>query len=122
MFDGLGSSAQHIKAGTIKPLAVAAAKRTAALPDVPTAAEAGVKGYEVSTWYGLWAPAGTPKERIDRMTSEVAKALAAPEVKTVWASQGAMIGPANSRDMAGFLSSEIAKWAKVAKSANIQID
>jgi tripartite-type tricarboxylate transporter receptor subunit TctC len=122
LFDGLGSSAQHIKAGTIRPLAVAAHDRSPALPDVPTAAEAGVKGYEVSTWYALWAPAGTPKEIVDRMVSEVAKALASPEVKTVWQSQGAAIGAANPKEMAGFVSSEIAKWAKVAKSANIQID
>ena len=122
MFDGLGSSAQHIKAGTIRALAVASATRSAALPDVPTAAEAGVKGYIVATWYALWAVAGTPKEIVDRLVSETNKALAAPEVKTVWASQGAHTGPSNPKDMGGFVSSEIAKWARVAKSANIQID
>jgi tripartite-type tricarboxylate transporter receptor subunit TctC len=122
MFDGLGSSAQHIKAGTIKPLAVAAPQRSTALPDVPTAAQAGVKGYEVSTWYALWAPAATPKPIVDRLVSEVGKALAAPEVKNVWQSQGAVIGPATPKDMAAFLSAEITKWAKVAKSAQIQID
>jgi tripartite-type tricarboxylate transporter receptor subunit TctC len=122
MFDGLGSSAQHIKAGTIKPLAVASATRSPALPDVPTAAQAGVKGYEVSTWYALWAPAGTPKPIVDHLVADVAKAFAAPEVKNVWASQGASIGPANPKEMAVFVSNEIAKWAKVAKSANIQID
>ncbi|MEN3352694.1 MAG: putative tricarboxylic transport rane protein [Betaproteobacteria bacterium] len=103
MFDGLGSSAQHIKAGTIKPLAVAAPQRSTALPDVPTAAQAGVKGYEVSTWYALWAPAATPKPIVDRLVSEVGKALAAPEVKNVWQSQGAVIGPATPKDMAAFL-------------------
>jgi tripartite-type tricarboxylate transporter receptor subunit TctC len=122
MFDGLGSSAQHIKAGTIKPLAVAAPKRSTALPDVPTAAEAGIKGYEVSTWYALWAPAATPKPIVDRLVSEVGKALATPEVKNVWQSQGAAIGPSTPKDMAAFLSAEISKWAKVAKSAQIQID
>jgi tripartite-type tricarboxylate transporter receptor subunit TctC len=122
MFDGLGSSAQHIKAGTIKPLAVAAATRSSALPDVPTAAEAGLKGYVVSTWYALWGVAGTPQPIIERLVSETNKALHAPEVKNVWASQGATVGPANPKDMAGFVSTEIAKWAKVAKSANIQID
>jgi tripartite-type tricarboxylate transporter receptor subunit TctC len=122
MFDGLGSSAQHIKAGTIKPLAVAAPQRSGALPDVPTAAQAGVKGYEVSTWYALWAPAATPRPIVDRLVSEVGKALAAPEVKNVWQSQGAVVGPTTPKDMAAFLSAEIAKWAKVAKSAQIQID
>ncbi len=122
MFDGLGSSAQHIKAGTIRPLAVASAARSPALPDVPTAAQAGLKGYEVSSWYALWAVAGTPKEIVERMVAETAKALAAPEVKKVWDSQGATLGPANTKEMASFVTSEIAKWAKVAKSANIQID
>jgi tripartite-type tricarboxylate transporter receptor subunit TctC len=122
MFDGLGSSAQHIKAGTIKPLAVAAANRSPALPEVPTTAEAGVKGYIVSTWYALWAVAGTPKEIVDKLVTETNKALAAPEVKNVWASQGATVGPANPKDMGGFVSTEIARWGRVAKSANIQID
>ena len=122
LFDGLGSSAQHIKAGTIRPLAVASNARSPAIPDVPTAAEEGVKGYEVSTWYALWAPTNTPKEVIDRLVSEVAKALATPEAKNVWQSQGAAIGPATPQEMAAFVSVEIAKWAKVAKSANIQID
>jgi tripartite-type tricarboxylate transporter receptor subunit TctC len=122
MFDGLGSSAQHIKAGTIKPLAVASARRTPALPDVPTAAEAGVKGYEVSTWYALWAPAGTPKELVDRWGAEVTKALAVPEVVNVWQSQGAAIGPMTSKEMGDFVAAEIGRWAKVAKAAKIQID
>ncbi|MEQ1773478.1 MAG: tripartite tricarboxylate transporter substrate-binding protein [Burkholderiales bacterium] len=122
MFDGLGSSAQYIKSGLTMPLAVAAKSRSAAIPFVPTAAEAGLKGYEVSTWYALWAVAGSPQAVNDRMVAETAKALAATELKTVWASQGAVLGPANSKDMAAFVKVEIAKWAKVAKSANIQVD
>ena len=122
MFDGLGSSAQHIKSGFIRPLAVAAKSRAAALPNVPTAAEAGVKGYEVATWYALWASAGAPPAVIDRMVAEIGKALAAPEVKDIWQSQGATPGATNPKEMAAFLSVEIARWAKVAKSANIQLD
>jgi tripartite-type tricarboxylate transporter receptor subunit TctC len=122
MFDGLGSSAQHIKSGSIHPLAVASATRTPVFPQVPTTAEAGVKGYIVTTWYALWAPAGVPKEIVDRLVTETNKALAAPEVKRVWESQGASVGPNNPKDMAGFVTTEIAKWARVAKSANIQID
>ena len=122
MFDGLGSSAQHIKSGYIRPLAVAARSRPAALPNVPTAAEAGVKGYEVATWYALWAVAGTPAPIVERMVGEIRKALAAPEVKNIWQSQGATAGAANSKEMAAFVAAEIARWAKVAKSANIQLD
>jgi tripartite-type tricarboxylate transporter receptor subunit TctC len=122
MFDGLGSSAQYIKSGMSMPLAVAAKTRPAAFPYVPTAAEAGLKGYEVSTWYALWGVAGAPQATVDRMVAETAKALATPELKTLWAAQGATLGPANSKDMAAFVRVEIDKWAKVAKSANIQVD
>jgi tripartite-type tricarboxylate transporter receptor subunit TctC len=122
MFDGLGSSSSHIKGGRIKPLAVAASSRAPSIPDVPTAAEAGVEGYEVSTWYALWAPAGTPKDIVDRMVAEVGKALSSEAVKGIWAQQGAVTGPATPADMAKFVTAEIARWGKVAKSANIKID
>ena len=121
MFDGLGSSAQHIKGGLLMPLAMASKTRSAAFPYVPTAAEAGLPGYEVSTWYALWAVAGTPAAINDRVVAETAKALASADLKTIWAQQGATLGPANPKEMAPFVTSEIAKWAKVAKSANIQI-
>ena len=122
MFDGLGSSAQHIKSGLIMPLAVAAKTRSAAFPYVPTTAEAGLKGYEVATWYAMWGVAGSPAAINDRMVSETAKALASTELKTLWAGQGATLGAANPKEMAAFVTTEIAKWAKVAKSANIQVD
>jgi tripartite-type tricarboxylate transporter receptor subunit TctC len=122
MFDGLGSSSGHIKGGRIKPLAVASAGRAPSLPDVPTVAEAGVAGYEVSTWYALWAPAGTPQPIVDRMVAEVGKALSSDALKATWAQQGAVIGAANPADMAKFVTAEIEKWGKVAKTANIKID
>lgn len=122
MFDGMGSSAQHIKSGMIMPLAVASAKRSDAFPYVPTAAEAGLKGYEVATWYALWGVAGAPQAAHDRMLAETNKALATPELKALWAQQGAVVGPNSPKAMAAFVSNEIAKWAKVAKSANIQVD
>jgi len=122
MFDGLGSSAQYIKSGLIMPLAVASRTRSAAFPYVPTAAEAGLKGYEVATWYALWGVSGAPQAITERMVAETNKALAVPEVKTLWAGQGAVVGANNPKEMAAFVSAEIAKWAKVAKSANIQVD
>ena len=122
MFDGLGSSAQYIKSGLIMPLAVAAKSRSAAFPYVPTAAEAGLKGYEVATWYALWGVTGSPAAIHERMVIETAKALASSELKALWAGQGATLGAANPKEMAAFVSSEIVKWAKVAKSANIQVD
>lgn len=122
MFDGLGSSAGHIKGGRLKPLAVASKARAAILPDVPTAAEAGLEGYEVATWYGLWALTGTPKEIVDRMGAEVGKALATDQIKTVWASQGAVPGALEPAQMASFVSSEIARWGKVSKDANVRLE
>lgn len=122
MFDGLGSSASHIKAGTIKPLAVASKERSPILPDVPTAAEAGVAGYEVQTWYALWALAGTPQEIVDRLVVEVNKALDADQVKAVWAAQGASPGPLSPDAMGEFVSAEIARWGKVAHDADIRIE
>jgi tripartite-type tricarboxylate transporter receptor subunit TctC len=122
MFDGLGSSAGHIKAGRIRPLAVAAPARADAIADVPTAGELGVPGYEVSTWYALWAPAGAPKEITQRMVAELNKALASDALKATWASQGAKTGPADPQAMAAFVTEEIGRWAKVVKDANIKLD
>ena len=122
MFDGLGSSAGHIKSGTIKPLAVASNERSPILPDVPTAAEAGLSDYEVYTWYALWALEGTPQEVVDRLVVEVGKALDSEQVKKVWALQGASPGPLTPDEMASFVSAEIARWGKVADDANIKIE
>ncbi|HZA94878.1 MAG TPA: tripartite tricarboxylate transporter substrate-binding protein, partial [Burkholderiaceae bacterium] len=75
MFDGMGSSAQHIRSGRIRPLALAAAKRSPAFPNLPTTAEVGMPDYVVSTWYGIWGVKGTPKDILDRMHAEVVKAI-----------------------------------------------
>ena len=115
MFDGLGSSIQYIKAGKLVPLAVTSAQRSFALPDIPTLAETGIKGYEAQTWYALWAPAGTPREIVLRMQQETAKALAGSELKPIWISLGADPGGQSPEEMAKFVVREIHKWAKVVK-------
>lgn len=122
MFDGLGSSASHIKAGRIKALAVASSKRAPGFPDVPTAAEAGVPDYEVSTWYGLFAVKGTPPEIVERMASEVKKALASPELKTNWNNAGSETPTMTQAEFGAMLNSEIARWRNVVKTANVKID
>lgn len=122
MFDGLGSSSQHIKAGKIKALAVAATKRSPAFPDVPTAAEAGVPGYVVSTWYGLWAPKGTPKEVVDKMTAEVTKALNSPELKNAWLNNGSETPNLTGEAYGKFVTAEIKRWADVAKASGAKMD
>jgi tripartite-type tricarboxylate transporter receptor subunit TctC len=122
MFDGLGSSATHIRGGRIKALAVASSRRVPAFPDLPTAAEAGLPGYEVSTWYGIWAVKGTPKEIVDRMYDEVVKAINTPELRETWASNGSEIALMKQADFARFLNSEIKRWAQVTKASGAKLD
>lgn len=122
MFDGLGSSSSHIKSGRIRALAVAAPKRSPAFPDIPTAAEAGLPGYEVSTWYAMWAPKGTPQAIVDRMHAEVQKALATPELKQIWTNAGSDIPVTSQAEFAAMLSAEIKRWGQVVKSAGVEID
>ncbi len=122
MFDGLGSSAQHIRAGRIRALAVAAPKRVAAFPDVPTAAEAGLSGYEVATWYGIWGVKGAPKEALDRMHDEVVKALAVPDLREIWAGQGSEPVTMKQPEFAVFVNREIKRWAEVTRVSGAKLD
>ncbi|WP_011296833.1 Bug family tripartite tricarboxylate transporter substrate binding protein [Cupriavidus necator] len=122
MFDGLGSSAQHIRAGRIKALAVASAKRSPAFPNVPTAAEAGVPNYEVSTWYAMWVPKGTPKDIVDRLYTETEKALNTPELKQVWISNGSETPQFTQEQFAQFQRNEIKRWAQVVQLSGARID
>lgn len=122
VFDGLGSSAQHIRAGRIKALAVASAKRSPAFPNVPTAAEAGVPNYEVSTWYAMWVPKGTPKEIVDRLYIETEKALNTPDIKQVWISNGSETPQFTQEQFAQFQRSEIKRWAQVVQASGAKID
>jgi tripartite-type tricarboxylate transporter receptor subunit TctC len=120
MFDGLGSSANQIQSGTLRGLALAAPERSAAIPNVPTAAEAGLKGFEVSTWYALFAPKGTPPDIIEKMQVEVRKALDSDTLKEIWAKNGSatptLMGPAFGK----FVTSEIARWSDVVQKAGIK--
>ena len=121
-FDGLGSSAPQIKNGAIVALAVASQKRAPGFPDVPTAAEAGLVGYEVSTWYGLFAPRGTPQPIIDKMTAEVQKAINTPELKTIWTNNGSDTPNLSGDAFAKFLNADIKRWAAVAKASGAKLD
>lgn len=122
MFDGLGSSAQHIRAGRIKALAVASKTRSAAFPNVPTAAEAGVPNYEVSTWYAMWVPKGTPKEVVDKLYAETTKALNSPEMKAIWLQNGSDIPQFTQEQFAQFQRAEIKRWAEVVQRSGAKID
>jgi tripartite-type tricarboxylate transporter receptor subunit TctC len=122
MFDGLGSSAGHIKGGRIKALMVAGAKRNPAFPDVPCAAELGLPEYNVTTWYGIWAPRGTPADAQKAAIDDIRRAIQTDEAKAVWAAQGAefpdLAGPAFD----AFVKGEIQKWAKVVKASGAKLD
>jgi len=121
-FDGMGTSAQQIKAGKLIPLAVTSAVRNPVLPNVPTVQEAGVPGYEVRTWYALWAIKGTSAEIKDHMYQDVVAAINHPDLKRIWAEQGADPGGMQPDEFARLVHSEIAKWAKVVKDAGAQVD
>lgn len=121
-FDGMGTSAQQIKAGKLIPLAVTSAVRNPVLPNVPTVQEAGVPGYEVRTWYALWAIKGTPAEVKERMYKDTVAAINHPDLKRIWAEQGADPGGMPPTEFGRLVQSEIAKWAKVVKDAGAQVD
>jgi len=121
-FDGMGTSSVQIKAGKLIPLAITSPARSPVLPNVPTMAEAGLPGYEVRTWYGLWALKGTPQPIKDRMWKEFVATLDTPLMKRIWAEQGADAGGMSQSDMAKLVHSEIQKWAKVVKDAGAKID
>lgn len=122
MFDGLGSSAQHIRSGRIKALAIASPKRSPAFPNLPTSAEMGMPEYVVSTWYGIWGVKGTPKEILDRMHTEVVKAVSSPEMRDIWASQGSDTATMSQDQFAKFLASEIKRWAQVTQASGAKLD
>jgi tripartite-type tricarboxylate transporter receptor subunit TctC len=121
-FDGMGTSAPQIKGNRLKPLAVTTATRSPMIASVPTMQEAGLPGYEVTTWYALWALKGTPKEALDRMYAETVKAMQSPELKVVWDSQGATVGGESPEKFTALVNSEITKWAKVVKDSGAKID
>ncbi|HNJ84881.1 MAG TPA: tripartite tricarboxylate transporter substrate-binding protein, partial [Piscinibacter sp.] len=122
MFDGLGSSATHIKAGRIKAIAVASDKRAPGFPNVPTAKEAGVPTYQVATWYGLWAPKGTPAAVVEAMQAEMKKALNSDELKGVWNGLGADTPNLYGADFGKFVGSEVKRWAEVVKASGAKLD
>ena len=123
MFDNLPSALPHIKSGKLRALGVTSAQRSAALPDVPTIAEAGpVKGFDASSWFGLFAPAGTPTEIVARINQETAKAFQSPAFKERLLSQGAIPGGQPPAEFAKFIAAETAKWAQVVKVSGAKVD
>jgi len=123
MFDNLPSALPHIKSGRLKALAVTSRTRSPALPNVPTIEEAaGLKGFDASSWFGLFAPAGTPRAIVDKIQADVAKALALPEVRERFLAQGADPGGNTPEQFAAFIRAETDKWTRVVKFSNAKVD
>jgi tripartite-type tricarboxylate transporter receptor subunit TctC len=121
-FDTTASSIGQIRSGKLKPLAVASSRRAAALPDVPTTAEAGFPGVEMITWYGLFGPANLPKAITDKWQQDVARALALPDVRERIANLAGEIGGNSSEAFGAFIRSELTRMQKLVKDANVQGD
>jgi tripartite-type tricarboxylate transporter receptor subunit TctC len=122
MFDNMPSSIQHVRNGRLRPLAVTTAKRSPELPDVPTIAEAGVPGYEATSWFGMFAPAGTPAPVVARLNGALVKVLADAEVKKKLAEQGAEPYAEKPEQFAEFIRKETAKWSQVVKASGATAD
>jgi tripartite-type tricarboxylate transporter receptor subunit TctC len=121
-FDGLATSAPQINAGKLVAIAVASNKRSSAIPNVPTFQEAGLPDYLVSTWYSLFAPAGTPKPIVDKMIVEVQKALNTPKMKAIWEKNGSDTPNLTGDAFGKLVSADIARWSAVVKKSGATLD
>ena len=122
MFDNIPSSLPHIRAGKLRALATTGAKRDPALPDLPTIAEAGVPDYESGVWFGIAAPAGTPKEIISKLNAAAVQGARSPEFGKRMKDLGYNLIPGSAEEMAAMLKAELARWAPIVKSTGAKID
>lgn len=122
MFDNAPHVMPHVKAGKLRPLAITSEKRSPLLPDVPTVSETGYPGFQVSVWYGFAAPAGTPKEIVARLNTEINKILKMDDVKKSFADAGVEPMGGSVQDFENFFKAESARWGKVIKDSNITAD
>ncbi len=119
-FPSVPTAIPYIKAGKLRGLGVTTAKRSQALPEVPSIAEAGVPGYEATQWFGVLAPAGTPRPIIDRLNQEIVKLLKSPDVRDRLIADGTDPAPTTPEEFAAYIKSETEKWTKVIRAAGIK--
>lgn len=122
IFDNMPSAIQQVKGGRLKALAVTSAQRNPQLPEIPTIQEIGVAGYEVWSWFGLLAPAATPKPIVDKLNASIVEIIKQPDVQAKIIELGAVPVPETSAEFGAFIAAETLKWAKVIKEANIGMD
>jgi tripartite-type tricarboxylate transporter receptor subunit TctC len=122
MFDNFASSLSQVKGGRVRALAVTTAKRTNLAPELPTIAESGLPGFDISTWFGVFVPAGTPRPVVDRLHAEFARALAAPDVREKMLALGAEPVGSTPEQFAAYVKAEAAKYAKLVKTSGAKVD
>jgi tripartite-type tricarboxylate transporter receptor subunit TctC len=122
MFDNLANSAAQLKAGKLKALAVTTAKRSSLIPELPTLSETGLPGFDIYTWWGFMAPAGTSREIVAKWNAEVTRILRSPEMKAFFAQQGAEPAPDSPEQFAALIKGEITKYAKIVKQSGAKVD
>jgi tripartite-type tricarboxylate transporter receptor subunit TctC len=122
MFDAVTTMAEQARAGKVRAIATSGRQRSAVLPEVPTLSEAGVPGYEATIWLGLMAPKGTPPAVVQQLNEAITKISSQPDVQQAWAKQGATAMLMKPQEFEHYMREDIAKWARVIKSANIKVD
>lgn len=122
MFDAVTTMAEQARAGKVRAIATSGRQRSAVLPEVPTLNEAGVPGYEATIWLGLMAPTGTPPAIVQQLNEAITKISSQPDVQQAWAKQGATALLMKPQEFEHYMREDIAKWARVIKSANIKVD
>jgi len=122
IFEALGSASSYIRAGSVRPIVVTSAKRSPSFPEIPTAMESGMQGFEITSWYGLWVPSGTPRAIVQKLQAAVVKVFEDPEMKELWFKLGAEPGGASPEEFRDLVSRDVAKWGKVVRDAKISVD
>ena len=122
IFENVSTAIPHIKSGALRPLGVTSARRSKILPDVPSISEAGVSGYDMSFWYGLLAPAGTPVELVEKINADVQTVLNMPNIRSQLEERGIDIVRSSPADFAAYMKAEVPKWSRLVEASGAKVD